>query len=76
MVISSENRIENNLVTNNDKGFDVTASGSASGNTVNWDIVAGNACLVIKATSTTGAINGDSGGVAPGSTDPNANFTH
>lgn len=78
----SKNRIENNLVTYNDRGIDVVGTGNfiarntARGNTVNWDIVAGNVCLVIKATATTGAITGDSGGVAPGSTDPNANFTH
>ncbi len=79
---STQNRIEDNLVTYNDRGIDVDgtanfiARNSARGNTVNWDVVAGNVCLVIKATATTGAITGDSGGVAPGSTDPNANFTH
>jgi hypothetical protein len=42
---------------------------------VNWDIAEGNVCLIVNA-ATAGAISGDSGGVAPGSTDPNANFTY
>jgi parallel beta-helix repeat protein len=78
---SSDNRIEGNSVTDNDRGIDVDLAGnfivrnSASGNTLNWDVAAGNVCLVVQAT-TAGAISGNSGGTAPGSTDPNANFTY
>lgn len=65
----------------NDRGIDVAGGGNfitrntASGNTLNWKVGAGNVCLVVQAT-TGAAINGDSGGTAPGSTDPNANFTY
>ena len=48
---------------------------TASGNTLNWDVAANNACLVVYRTGCT-AISGNSGGSAPGSTDPNANFTY
>jgi len=79
---SFRNRIENNLVLYNNKGIFVQeinnfiARNSAGGNTLNWDVHSGNVCLVVNAAKTSGAISGDSGGVAPGSTDPNANFTH
>ncbi|CAN5582374.1 hypothetical protein BH20VER1_BH20VER1_31620 [soil metagenome] len=68
-------------MTDNDRGIDVDAGGNfiarntASGNTTNWDVVTGNVILVISAT-TAGAVTGNSGGTAPGSTDPNANFTY
>ena len=77
----SDNRIEGNNVVLNDRGIDVDRFGNfiarntASGNTTNWTVVANNACLVVNAT-TGGAISGDSGGTAPGSTAPNANFTY
>lgn len=77
----SDNRIEDNNVTDNDRGIDVDMLGNfivrniASGNTTNWAIATGNVCLVVQA-ATAGAINGNSGGTAPGSTDPNANFTY
>ena len=76
-----DNRIEGNNVTGNDRGIDVDSAGNfiarntASGNTINWTIVAGNVCLVVQA-ATAGAITGNSGGTAPGSTDPSANFTY
>ena len=79
---TSSNRIDGNNVIGNDRGIDVDHDGNfithniASDNTVNWDVAAGNVCLVVNATTTGGAINGDSGGTAPGSTDPNANFTY
>ena len=78
---SSGNRLDGNNVTDNDRGIDVDYSvnfiirNTASGNTVNWDVGAGNVCLVVNATSG-GTITGDSGGTSPGSTDPNANFTY
>jgi parallel beta-helix repeat protein len=80
-VLDPDNRVEGNSCTNNDRGIDVDSAGNfitrntCSGNTTNWDVVAGNVCLVVSATAS-GAILGNSGGVAPGSTDPNANFTY
>ncbi len=79
--ISNHNRIEGNNVSNNDRGIDVDGTGNfiarntANGSARNWEVAAGNVCLVVQATVTTGAISGNSGGTAPGSTDPNANFT-
>ena len=76
-----DNRVECNNVTHNDRGIDVDSTGNfiarntASGNTTNWTVAAGNVCLVVQGV-TGGAISGDSGGTAPGSTDPNANFTY
>ena len=78
----SDNRIEGNNCTSNDRGIDVDVAGNiiikntCSGNTSNWEIAIGNVCLVILATPTTVAISGDSGGLSPGSTNPNANFTY
>jgi parallel beta-helix repeat protein len=78
---NSDNRIESNNCTGSDRGIDVDAAGNfitrniCSGNTTNWDVVAGNVCLVVQGV-TGAAILGNTGGVAPGSTDPNANFTY
>lgn len=78
---ASDNRIDSNNCTSNDRGIRVVSAGNfitrntCSGNSINWDIVAGNVCLVVNA-ATSGAISGNSGGTAPGSTDPNANFTY
>ena len=76
------NRIEGNNVANNDRGLEVLAPdnfisrNTARGNTTaNWEIVAGNVALVLQAAAAA-AINGDSGGVSPGSTNPNANYTY
>ncbi len=77
----NQNRIEGNETSGNATGFLVAGSGNfisrntARGNTTNWNIVAGNVCLVVQATAA-GAISGNAGGTAPGSTDPNANFTY
>ncbi len=75
-------RIErNNCVSNTSTGILVEdrgsfiASNTCSGNATNWNIAAMNKCLVINATSAP-AINGDSGGLSPGSSDPNANYTY
>lgn len=82
VVNNADNRIEGNNCTGNDLGIRVGSGGNfiarntCSGNTTNnWDVVSGNACLVVAAT-TSGVILGDSGGVSPGSTNPNANFTY
>jgi len=79
---SSDNRIEGNNCTGADRGIDVDSAGNiiikntCSGNISNWEIAVGNVCLVILATPTVAAISGDSGGLSPGSTNPNANFTY
>lgn len=79
-VIGDDCRVEDNNCTKNDWGVNVTSSGNfiirniCSGNTTNWEIVAGNRCLVVLSSSG-GAISGNAGGASPGSTDPNANFT-
>ncbi len=78
----SDSRIEGNTCVDNDWGVRITGTGNfiarniASNNTtVNWSISAGNACLVVQALPAA-AINGSSGGISPGSNDPNANFTY
>lgn len=77
----SDSRIEGNTCVDNDWGVRVTDSGNfiarnmASNNATNWSIAAGNACLVVQ-TLPGAAINGNSGGLSPGSNDPNANFTY
>jgi len=70
--INSRNSIEHNLVNNNDRGIDCNpatgnyiASNRASGNTTDYDIVAGNVW---------GAIVNMTGGGLIATTDPYANF--
>ncbi len=80
-ITNVDNRIEGNTCSGSDRGIDVDAGGNVivrntcSGNTTNWDVVAGNIILVVNATAAA-AVLGNAGGVAPGSTDPNANFTY
>ncbi|MCC6227852.1 MAG: right-handed parallel beta-helix repeat-containing protein [Phycisphaerales bacterium] len=81
-VSNSDNRIEANTCISNGRGIDVDLAGniivrntSTGSFFANWDVVAGNVILVVNAT-TAGAVSGDSGGTAPGSTDPNANFSY
>ncbi len=77
----SDSRIDSNSCTDNRTGIECVSFGNfiarntCSGNTTNWVIAANNTCLVINATNAP-AINGDSGGISPGSSDPNANFTY
>ncbi|MCC6383334.1 MAG: right-handed parallel beta-helix repeat-containing protein [Dehalococcoidia bacterium] len=79
--IGTDNRIESNNCTIADRGIDIDSAGNiiarnaCSGNTVNWDVAAGNVILVVAATPAA-AVLGNSGGTAPGSTDPSANFTY
>ncbi len=74
-------RVEGNNCTFQKRGVHVEAAGNfitrntCKGNATNWQIVAGNACLVVNAV-VSGAITGNAGGVSPGSSDPNANFTY
>ncbi|MCF7863960.1 MAG: right-handed parallel beta-helix repeat-containing protein [Kiritimatiellales bacterium] len=79
--ISSDCRIENNTVTDQDRGIDVDGIGnlivrnSASGNTVNYEIASGNSVGTIISTPASGAISGSTGGTGVGTTDPWANFS-
>jgi hypothetical protein len=81
-VVGTDNRIESNNVLTSLTGIKVIATGNfitrntCSGNDTNWNVAAGNKILVINATSSAGIINGDSGGTAIGTNDPNANFTY
>lgn len=79
---ATKSRIEGNSCVDNTYGIRVTGSlnfitrNTASGNTTfNWDISANNRCLVVQGVSNA-AFSGNAGGTAPGSTDPNANFTY
>ena len=80
-VTGADNHVVGNNCTSGLRGIQIVSTGNfisknvCSGNTTNWDVVSGNVCLVVSAT-TAGAISGNSGGAAPGSTDPNANFTY
>jgi len=80
-IVGADCRVEGNNCTGADRGIDVDTSGNfiarntCSGNSVNWDVVASNTILVVTATSA-GAVLGNAGGTAPGSTDPNANFSY
>ena len=74
--------IEGNNVISNTRGIEVEGGGNfivrntCAGNDINWVVAAGNVCLVVDAAITGSAISGDSGGTAPGSTDPNANYSY
>lgn len=78
----SDTRVEGNNCTDADFGIRVTSGGNVivrntcSGNTTNWNVTSGNVVLVILAATSGNTISGDAGGTAPGSTDPNANFTY
>lgn len=78
----TDNRVEACCLDGNGTGLVATAAGNfitrntASGNVVvNWNIVANNKCLVVAGVNAP-AINGSSGGVSPGSMDPNANYSY
>lgn len=75
------NRLQGNTCLRNAVGIRTLAGrnlivGNTCGSNTasNWEVSAGNSCLVVQA-ATTGAISGNSGGESPGSTDPNANYT-
>lgn len=77
----SDNHLEGNNCTDSDRGIDVDAAGNfitrntCSGNTSNYDVVAANNILVVLVVDAP-AVLGNSGGVSPGSTDPNANYAY
>lgn len=81
LVAGTDNRVERNQCTDNGKGFDVDGTGNfiarntCSGNSLNWEVAAGNACFVVQAVPSP-PISGNNGGVSPGSSDPNANYTY
>lgn len=74
-------RVESNNCTGADRGIEVTGQSNiimgntCGGNTVNWDIAASNVCHVIDAANNA-AFSGNSGGTAPGTTNPWANITY
>ena len=75
-------RLEGNTARSNPTGFYLQAAGNffarntaALSSTNNWNIAAGNFCLVIDAVGSAAAIVGNSGGASPGSTNPNANYS-
>ncbi len=80
-VTGIDNRIEGNNCTGADCGIRVISNGNfiakntCRNNPLNWDVVAGNVILVVVGNNAP-AVNGISGGSAPGSSDPNANFTY
>lgn len=81
---AQRNRIEGNTAIGNRTGF-LVFSGSTqnffvrntAGNnaTANWTITSGNYVAPITAPASSPDINGNTGGTAFGSTDPNANFS-
>ncbi|HYG21362.1 MAG TPA: right-handed parallel beta-helix repeat-containing protein [Verrucomicrobiae bacterium] len=77
-----DNRIEGNNITGNHLGIDADGIGnliirnSASGNTTNFVIVAGNKVGPIAAAPDSAAISGDTGGSGVGSTNPWANVSY
>ncbi|TVQ59993.1 MAG: right-handed parallel beta-helix repeat-containing protein [Phycisphaerales bacterium] len=81
LISNARNRVEGNNCVLNGVGIRATTGGhfiarnTCSGNVVNWDIAANNACLVVNATLGS-AFAGNAGGVSTGSTDPNANYTY
>lgn len=81
LITSGRNRVEGNMCAQNAIGIAAVTSQNfvsrniCGDNTLNWSIAAGNRCLVVNSIAA-GAINGNSGGVSPGSNDPNANFTN
>lgn len=84
VVVSVENRIENNQCTNNDRGIEVSAAGnlifrnSCADNTTNWVIVANNVYgPILDRTAVVGAaVNGNAATSTLGSTDANANYSY
>lgn len=82
---SSDNRIEDNNVTSNDRGIVVDSPGniilknSASGNTTsNYVIIANNVfgAIVDRTAVVSAAVNGNSAVSSAGTTDPWANFAY
>jgi parallel beta-helix repeat protein len=81
-VIGVDNRIEENNCASNERGIEVTGSSNfiarntVTGSTVNNWVIAANNVVFVVVGNNAGAFTGFSGGTAPGSTDPNANFSY
>jgi parallel beta-helix repeat protein len=81
---SSDNRIEANNVTDNDRGIDVDVAGnlilknSASGNTTNYAIAANNVfgAIVDRTAPASAAVSGNTAPSSAGTIDPWANFAY
>lgn len=84
VVVSIENRIENNHCSNNDRGIEVTQAGnlifrnSCADNTTNWVIVANNVYgpILDRTAPASAAVNGNAAATTLGSTDANANYSY
>ena len=80
-VVSSDNRIDGNNVTDGLIGLEVVGAGniiignSAGGNTSNYEIVAGNKVGIIVEAPDSVAISGSSGGAGVGTANSWANFS-
>ena len=78
---STDNRIEGNTVSDNDRGIQVDSSGtlviknSASGNSSNFEIAANNKVGVIVNAPNSLAISGATGGAGVGTSEPWANIS-
>lgn len=80
----TDNRIEGNNCTTNDRGIDVDSSASiifrntCSGNSLNWTFAANNVFgpIIDRTLPASGSVSGNSAADASGSTHPNANFTY
>lgn len=81
LIVGGNSRVEGNNCTSNRRGIDVDGQlnfmtrNTCSNNITNWTIASNNVCLIVYA-ATSGVITGNSGGLPPGTTDPNANFTY
>ena len=81
---SSNNRIEGNACTENDRGVDVDGASNVvirntcSDNGTNWTIAANNLVgpIIDRTVAASGAISGDAAASTLGSTDANANYSH
>jgi hypothetical protein len=80
----TDNRIEGNNCTTNDRGLNIDSSASiilrntCSGNTINWEFAANNVFgpIIDRTVPGSGSVSGNSAAETTGSTHPNANFTY
>ncbi|MFM9957448.1 MAG: right-handed parallel beta-helix repeat-containing protein [Phycisphaerales bacterium] len=83
-ITGSDNRVDGNNCTGNDRGVDVDAAGNiivnntCAGNTTDWDITADNVVgpILDRRAPASAVINGFSAPGSLGSTEPNANFSY
>ena len=82
--VSTDNRIEGNNVSVNDRGIDVDGArnliikNSAAANTTNYAIVANNVfgAIIDRTAPASGAVTGNAAASSAGTTDPWANFSY